>query len=174
MIATRGLVMRFIGFRAFLACLVLSNAAVAGPIEDIFPTITSCYLRDYSDSHLTNRPDQMVKRIAVGPDLYGWYEGSPAPAIRISLLLRDGVSVSSVATCWPTGANLGCVIEEGFGNFTVSSTAEGVNLQVEEAGMTFETFSEESPDAVNAVTVSGTSGDDRSFAIPATRSSGCP
>jgi hypothetical protein len=145
----------------------------AGPLEDVFPTITSCYLRDYSDSHLAKHPEQRVARIAVGPDLDAYTEGQIG-AIRLSVVLRDGVALSEVADCRSEGASTFCVMDAELGIYTISATPDGIRLQVGAEGISFETLNPDEPDAVDRVIISGISGDDWVFDIPATRSSGCP
>jgi hypothetical protein len=168
-----GAVMRVFVTSLAIGLLAFGTALQAGPLEDAFPTITSCYLRDYSDSHLAKHPEQRVTRIAVGPDLNAYAEGQVG-AIRLSVVLRDGVALSEVADCRSKGASTFCVMDAELGIYTINATPEGIRLQVGEEGISFETFNPDEPDAVDRVMISGISGDDRVFDIPATRSSGCP
>jgi hypothetical protein len=155
-------------------CISLQAAtALAGPFEEIFPTETSCYLREYASSHLAKHPDQTVTRIALGPDLDAWMGGATS-IIRLSLVLRDGTALTDVADCSSVGAETVCVMVAGLESVTITVTQDGIRLQLGPEGMSFETTDPTMPDAVPRVTISGTSGDDRVFDIPATRSSGCP
>jgi hypothetical protein len=163
--------MRLTALVVALVGLDLGRASWAGPVEEIFPTITSCYLRDYSADHLAKHPDQTVTRIAVGPDLDTWVEG-PFPNIRVGVLFRDGVVGSEPAFCRAEGAGLFCVMDAELGTYTLTSTPDGVRLDVGRDGMRFEFAA--GGDAVGQVIISGTSGDDRVFNIPAVNSSGCP
>jgi hypothetical protein len=143
----------------------------AGPLEDTFPTITSSYLRAYSDSHLAKHPDQTVARIALGPLLNGWAESPAYVDLAMTVLLRDGRAGDHSARCTAAGQELRCTSDGEFGSYTIRPTPDGIQLRLGPGNLTLEVPLDGDLDFV---TLSGQQGDDRVFNIPATRSFGCP
>lgn len=148
--------------------------AVAGLVpwlaaaEEIGRTLDAgaCFRRDYDAAHLTRHPDQRVTTIAVSRDTTAPETRLLVLAVRVSL--RDsGEIFAGTAYCEPRGAGLSCGMEGDAGGFTLTPAKGGaVLLTVGPDGMGFE-------GAMRFAFVSGTSGDDRVFRLPAALPARC-
>lgn len=153
-----------------LACaaMLASGPALAKlPRDEIFGGPSSCYLRNYSLTHLAGHPDQTVRWIALSarPE----ESDDRTQAVTLSLRLRgDGEFYRSTAYCEEADGRLDCLMEGDAGAFSLRPAREGALLiSVAPRGMAFE-------GSQGFVEISGSGGDDRSFLLPAAPVSSCP
>lgn len=151
-----------------IAALPASQPAHAkSPLDQIFPNDSSCYLRAYSRAHLVEHPDQRVTRIALGPAPGAG--DARAMAVTVVVTLRGSrETYLATAYCENESGHLYCPMEGDAGAFTLAPAQDGaVLLKVARRGMGFE-------GAQDFVEISGTSGDDRTFLLPAVGGKSCP
>jgi hypothetical protein len=126
----------------------------------------SCYLRDYSDSHLAKHPEQTVTLIALGPETGA--DEADAPILRLAVQKRGSREIfRGVAYCDGWRSPMSCMMEGDMGLFRLERTKDGVRLTVHRAGVTLEGRSD-------FVTLYGDRGDDIVFAIPRVPADACP
>jgi hypothetical protein len=140
------------------------SATAQSPAEQMFPTSTSCYAREYTAAHLAQHPVQRVTSMALTPA-----QGTPPdPRLQlwVTMTLKDepGEQLLALGFCENSGADaLSCLLEGDAGGFTLTPAKGGsVLLRVAGLGMGFE-------GAHGFVTLERNRGDDRSFLLPSTR-----
>lgn len=154
---------------ALAAALPTTLPAHATTLRDMmFPTNVSCYLRQYSDTHLAGHPDQLVAQIALGPTPGNSYEPGWI-VLTVMVRLRGSQEVyTGGAICDLAGDHLDCAMEGDAGAFTLKRVKDGaVMLNVTSRGISFE-------GARDFIEISGTSGDDRAFLLPQALAGSCP
>ena len=146
--------------------LILALACAAPVFADGLPQAKSapslfkaggqCYLRRYSDDHLRQHPQQRVS--AMGLILY--QDGDQTLA-TLHVKVRPGpVRAMGSAYCEQDGEGLDCLMEGDAGRFSLTGAKNGaLRLSVAPRGISFE-------GALDFITLSGTSGDDRVFLLP--------
>lgn len=154
--------------------LPLTLLAAAGPVlakspqDQMFPSDSSCYTRTYTRAHMADHPQQRVTRIAIGP----WAAGLDDPRylpVRVAITLRGSPErFGAVAYCENEAGHLFCQLEGDAGSFTLEPRPNGaLRLKVSRRGMMFEGNQD-------FIEISGTSGDDRVFLLPAGGADACP
>ncbi|MCB6177013.1 hypothetical protein LHP98_02570 [Rhodobacter sp. Har01] len=152
-----------------LAVLLAATPAVAkSPRDQMFPTDSSCYLRQYTLSHLASHPAQRVRQIALGP----WAPEAGHQryvALRVAVGLRGTAErFQGVAYCENEADHLFCQMEGDAGSFVLEPRPNGaVRMTLTRAGIGFEGNQD-------FVEISGTSGDDRVFLLPPVAAGACP
>lgn len=155
--------------RYVFAVLVIfaSPASAQSPRDAMFPSDTSCYLRQYSRDHLAKHPNQLVTGISIGPDQDQWESDILLLNLSVTLRGRDE-SFAGVAYCENTGGVLSCGLEGDAGWFMLKPRPKGaVLLSVGKDGISFEGNS-------SFVSLEGTRGDDREFLLPPVPADACP
>lgn len=151
---------------AFLV-LIAGPAFGEGPRVDMFASNGACYLRQYSDSHMADHPNQLVTQIAVGPDYDTWADAKGS-ILRLRIEVQSGVEVPlTYAYCEDSADAMICGLEGDAGGFILRPRDGAILLEVADMGMSFDTMG-------GFLTLSGTEGDDRSFLIPAVPADACP
>ncbi len=149
-----------------LACAAAVPAAAQDTRSAMFPGGSGCYSREYAATHLARHPDQRVTRITLYPDPD--QTTVEQIALRVSVTLRDSPEqFQGVAYCRPTGPSLSCAVEGDGGSFAITQGDSGLLLTLDRDGLSME-------GETAFVTLSGTSGDDRSFSLPAIAAGNCP
>lgn len=151
-----------------LALTLALPVQARSPRDVMFPSDGSCYLRHYSRDHLASHPQQRVEDILIGP----WAPGRDDPrylVLKLAVSLRDRPGLFwGVAFCENTGGDLSCGLEGDAGHFTLSPEGNGaLRLSVGRHGLLFEGETE-------MIEISGTTGDDRVFLMPAVPADSCP
>lgn len=158
--------------RIFLSvAALLASAAPAlakGPMDRIFPTDASCYLRHYDKTHMSKHQDQLVTDIAIGPYAREWgTRDYVVVTVMVSVRGTDEFFLGN-AYCEEGGADLFCQMEADAGAFTLTPDKGGkIMLRLTRDGMAFEGQS-------GFIALSGTSGDDRAFLMPPVPADSCP
>lgn len=149
-----------------MACLALPAAAET-PIAAMFPSTASCYLRQYSDSHLASHPDQLVSMIAIGPDP-ATHGADNALVLRLMVGFRGGPMALAYAYCGNDGGGIDCVMEGDAGGLAISpANGGGIRARVAPQGLWLETDG-------GSIMLQADSGDDRSFDLPPVPADACP
>lgn len=154
---------------SLIAATALATPALAkGPIDAIFPSDGSCYLRHYDRAHMSRHQDQLVTEIAIGPYAPEWgRQDHVAITLMVSVRGTDEFFVS-YSVCQEDSGALSCQMEGDAGSFSLHADAGGkVRLEVSRRGMNFEGQS-------GFISISGTRGDDRVFLLPPVPADSCP
>ncbi len=127
---------------------------------------SACFIRSYDNAHLAKHPDQLVTSITVS--ISPLSPGGTTPVLNIFATFRgDSYYYHGAAYCRYVGDDLGCALEGDQGAFTLSAQkGHKILLQVGRDGLEFE-------GASGTHSVSGTTGDDRSFLIPSVPAPQC-
>ncbi len=151
-----------------LALLLATPALAKGPMDQIFPSDGSCYLRQYDRAHMSSHQDQLVTSIAVGPYAPAWgTQDTTVVTIMVSVRGTDEFFVAN-AYCDAGGADVFCQMEADAGAFTLAPDAGGkIKLKLTRDGIAFEGRS-------GFVALSGTRGDDKVFLLPRVPADSCP
>lgn len=151
---------------ALLACA--TPALAKGPMDRIFPSDGSCYLRHYDRSHMSKHQDQLVTDIAIGPYAPEWKTREDVVVtVMVSVRGTDEFFLAN-AYCKEGSTDLFCQMEGDAGAFTLTPQKGGkIMLSPTRAGMAFEGQS-------SFIALSGTSGDDRDFLMPPVPADSCP
>ena len=148
----------FISATLLIASASLANARPLLETHFHSATSTGCFVRTYSAAHLAKHPDQLVRYISLSPVPNVAPAGQTLLNLTVNLRGSDYFP-SSFVYCRPKGDALSCAMEGDAGRFTLSGREKGqVLLTVGRDGLVFEGQNE-------FVTISGTSGDDRTFLI---------
>ena len=133
---------------------------------DLFPSDAACYLRYYDDAHMAAHPQQQVVQMAIGPDAA--QTTVAALALRLQLVARGSADFyTGVAYCTENGAALECGVEGDGGSFVLDRAGARLQLTVGRGGVYVE-------GASGVLEISGTTGDDRVFLLPAVPADSCP
>ena len=155
--------------RPALALALLATPALAkSPRDMMFPSDASCYLRQYTPLHLAGHPDQRVTLVALGPLSAEW--GDPRYLVLTVALHVRGTSerYQAVAYCENESDHLYCQMEGDAGGFVLTPGRDGaLRMALGRGGIGFE-------GAQDFLELSGTTGDDRVFLLPAVPADACP
>jgi hypothetical protein len=150
---------------AVLLCLFTSAASAQTIPQDYFESGLDCYGRTYSADHLAAHPDQQVAAMSIGV----WdtrYDGDRF-LLLVNVRLRDSRDVLTGLGYCAVGPVLDCLLEGDAGRFTVTPQDDSLLVQPTGDGMHFEA-------AVDFVTLSATTGDDRAFRLDPLPPGQCP
>ena len=127
---------------------------------------SACFIRSYDNAHLAKHPDQLVTSITVS--ISPLSPGGTTPILNVFTSFRgDSYYYHGAAFCRYAGDALACVLEGDQGTFSLSGRkGRKILLQVGRDGLEFE-------GANGTHSISGTTGDDRSFLIPSVPSPQC-
>jgi hypothetical protein len=155
--------------KALAALLILAAlpAQAQSPRQTLFPTDGSCYLRQYSNRHLADHPNQLVTQIALGPE-YGQAEADVL-ILRVAVYARgSNERFTGSAYCENTGASLSCGLEGDGGRFSLSPGKKGaLTMRVGRDPLGFE-------GSRGFLTFGGGVSDDETFLIPRVPADACP
>ncbi len=143
--------------KAALMLVLLMPAAVrADGVYDTHFNHGSCFLRQYGPSHLTEHPEQLVKKIMLAPVPLAEPPGVKIFNLMVNLRGSDDYP-SAIAYCKAKGPTMACALEGGAGNFDLTGKdRNALLLKVSKTGLRL-------TGARNTITLSGTGGDDRAF-----------
>ncbi len=148
------------------ACAMPLVVAAQGLRGDLFPSDGACYLRYYNDAHMAAHPQQRVVQIAIGPDAA--QTTVQALALRVQVIVRGRDDIyAGLAYCTDAGTALECGIEGDGGSFKLQNVGGRLQLVVGRGGIYLE-------GATTVLEISGSTGDDRVFRLPAVPADSCP
>lgn len=153
--------------RLLIPLMLLATPALAeSPIQALFPSDGSCYLRHYNRSHMASHPDQMVTEIAMGP-ASGARSGRVV-ILNVQVQLRGASEIyQAAAYCENTGGAVSCGLEGDGGWFQLQPHAKGMKMTVGSMPLGFEGRN-------GFVTFGAEASDDDSFILPRVPADSCP
>jgi len=156
-----GAAMRFLTSVVFLAAAVPTLAVARNVYDSHFAGAGNhaCFVRSYDNDHLAKHPQQQVTQIGVMISPLGG--DSAEPMLDVFVAFRGtGFEYHGLGYCRRVGDALACQMEGDAGSFTLTGQKNHkILLTVGRDDLSFE-------GETDFRTLSGSSGDDRSFLLP--------